>query len=81
VDDDIDVDNPMEVEWAIATRVQAEKDVVIKTGQKGSSLDPSADPHTYDTAKMGIDATRPLVAHGKNFTKAKWKKIDVNKYV
>jgi UbiD family decarboxylase len=80
VDDDIDVDNPMEVEWAIATRVQADKDVVIKTKQKGSSLDPSADPHTYDTAKMGIDATKPLKAHGKNFDKALWKEIDAGKY-
>ncbi|VVC03272.1 3-octaprenyl-4-hydroxybenzoate carboxy-lyase [Candidatus Bilamarchaeum dharawalense] len=81
VDDDIDVDNPMDVEWAIATRMQADKDVMIKTKQKGSSLDPSADPHTYDTTKMGIDATKPLVVHGKNFTKAKWKKIDLKKYV
>ncbi|MFH0885166.1 MAG: UbiD family decarboxylase [Candidatus Micrarchaeota archaeon] len=81
VDEDIDVDNPMEVEWAIATRVQADKDVVIKTKQKGSSLDPSADPHTYDTAKMGLDATKPLVAHGKNFDKAKWKKVDIGGYI
>ncbi|MFH1520402.1 MAG: UbiD family decarboxylase [Candidatus Micrarchaeota archaeon] len=81
VDDDIDVDNPMEVEWAIATRVQADKDIVIKIKQKGSSLDPSADPHTYETTKMGIDATKPLVAHGKNFEKAKWKKIELTEYI
>ncbi|MDD5171905.1 MAG: UbiD family decarboxylase [Candidatus ainarchaeum sp.] len=81
VDDDIDVDNAMELEWAIATRVQADKRVVIKTGQKGSSLDPSADPHTYDTTKMGIDATKPLVAHGKNFEKARWKKIETKEYL
>jgi 2,5-furandicarboxylate decarboxylase 1 len=80
VDDDIDVDDPSEVEWAIATRVQADKDVVIKTKQKGSSLDPSADPNTLDTAKMGIDATKPLVAHGKNFDKAKWKKVKPEDY-
>ncbi len=81
VDDDIDVDNPLEVEWAIATRVQADKDTVIKTKQKGSSLDPSADPHTYETAKMGIDATKPMVAHGKNFSKAKWKKVNAEEYL
>jgi len=81
VDDDIDVDNPQEVEWAIATRVQADKSLVIKTNEKGSSLDPSADPHTYATAKMGIDATKPLVAHGKNFNKAEWKKVDPKKYL
>jgi len=80
VDDDIDIDNPAEVEWAIATRVQADKDLTIKSKQKGSSLDPSADPHTYDTAKMGIDATKPLKAHGKNFTKAEWKKINPSDY-
>jgi UbiD family decarboxylase len=81
VDDDIDVDSPAEVEWAIATRVQADKDLVIKTKQKGSSLDPSADPHTYETAKMGVDATKPLVAHGKNFDKAAWKRVEPEDYL
>lgn len=81
VDDDIDIYSPASVEWAIATRVQADKDVMILSGQKGSSLDPSADPNTYATAKMGIDATRPLVAHGKNFSKAEWMKVDAKKYV
>ena len=81
VDSDIDIYEPDSVEWAIATRVQADKDLVIKTKQKGSSLDPSADPHTYETTKMGIDATRPLVAHGKNYSKAEWTKVDARKYL
>ncbi len=81
VDDDIDIYSPSEVEWAIATRVQADKDAVALCGQKGSSLDPSADPNTCATAKMGIDATKPLVAHGKNFEKAGWMKVDTKKYV
>ncbi len=81
VDSDIDIYKPAEVEWAIATRVQADKRVVILGGQKGSSLDPSADPNTYATAKMGIDATKPLAAHGKNFTKAEWKKVNPNDYL
>ena len=81
VDDDINIYSPDEVEWAIATRAQADKDVIIKENQKGSSLDPSADPNTRHTAKAGIDATKPLVAHGKNFEKAGWKKIDVKKYM
>ncbi len=81
VDTDIDIYSPDSVEWAVATRVQADKDVVIKTKQKGSSLDPSADPHTYETAKMGIDATRPLVAHGKNYSKAEWMGVDAKKYI
>jgi UbiD family decarboxylase len=81
VDSDIDIYNPNEVEWAIATRCQADKDVVIKPNEKGSSLDPSADPNTRKTAKMGIDATKPLVAHGKNFERASWKKILLDNYL
>lgn len=81
VDDDIDIYSPASVEWAIATRVQADKDTIILSNQKGSSLDPSADPHTYATAKMGVDATKPLVAHGKNFTKAEWMKVNAEDYL
>jgi 2,5-furandicarboxylate decarboxylase 1 len=61
VDDDIDVFNPMDVEWAIATRVQADRDVVIVTNARGKPLDPSLPPTppgvVPTTAKMGIDAT------------------------
>ena len=61
VDDDIDVFNPMDVEWAIATRVQADKDVLIVTNARGKPLDPSLPPAppgvVPTTAKMGIDAT------------------------
>ncbi|MGV8176979.1 MAG: UbiD family decarboxylase [Candidatus Bilamarchaeaceae archaeon] len=81
VDDDIDIYDPASVEWAIATRVQADKSLMIKSDEKGSSLDPSADPDTYATSKLGVDATKPLVAHGKNFTKAEWLKVDAKKYL
>ncbi len=81
VDNDINIYDPSSVEWAIATRVQADKAVVIKKNEKGSSLDPSADPMTYATTKMGIDATRPLVVHGKNFTKASWMKVKPEEYL
>ncbi len=61
VDDDIDVFNPMDVEWAIATRVQADSDVLIVTNARGKPLDPSLPPAppgvVPTTAKMGIDAT------------------------
>lgn len=67
VDDDIDIYNSESVEWAIATRVQADKDVIILPGQKGSSLDPSADSHTYITCKVGIDATIPSEKSKKDF--------------
>lgn len=61
VDDDIDVHNAMDVEWALATRVQADRDVVIIPGARAKPLDPSLPvmpPGVVPTgAKMGIDAT------------------------
>jgi 2,5-furandicarboxylate decarboxylase 1 len=61
VDDDIDVFNPTDVEWAIATRVQADRDVFIVPGARAKPLDPSlpvTPPGVVPTgAKVGIDAT------------------------
>ena len=71
VDDDIDVYNLEEVEWAVATRFQADKDVVIIRGVRGSSLDPSADMRGLLTSKMGLDATRPLDKPRELFEKVK----------
>ena len=39
VDSDMDITNPQSVEWAMATRFQGDKGLVVKTGVKGSSLD------------------------------------------
>jgi len=58
VDDDIDIHNPEEVEWAIATRFQADKDLVIIKHARGSTLDPSSKDGLM--TKMGLDATKPL---------------------
>src|SRR5262249_35968704 len=62
VDDDIDVFDPTEVEWAIATRVQADKDVMVVGNAPAKPLDPSL-PQGYGVvptgAKVGIDATIP----------------------
>jgi len=59
VDDDIDVFDESDVMWAVATRVQADRDLVVIGGSLGAMLDPSADDRGV-TAKLGIDATRPF---------------------
>lgn len=59
VDDDIDVFDDREVLWAIATRVQADRDLQVLSGVKGSRLDPSA-PNPDYASKLIIDATRRL---------------------
>ncbi|WP_433281520.1 UbiD family decarboxylase [Pseudonocardia xinjiangensis] len=57
VDDDIDVLDDEQIAWAVATRVQADHDLLVVPRAKGSSLDPSAGGPV--TAKLGIDATVP----------------------
>ena len=60
VEDDIDVFDPVDVEWAVATRVQADRDVTIVSNARSKPLDPSLkiEPGKVPTtAKMGIDAT------------------------
>ncbi|HEX3175822.1 MAG TPA: UbiD family decarboxylase [Methylomirabilota bacterium] len=59
VDDDIDVFDESDVMWAVATRMQADRDLVTISGSLGAMLDPSADERGT-TAKLGIDATRPF---------------------
>ena len=61
VDEDINVYNDKSVEWALATRFQADRDLITIGNARGSSLDPSA---SQTTAKMGIDATKPTGAEG-----------------
>ncbi|MAH22038.1 MAG: carboxylyase [Thaumarchaeota archaeon] len=64
-DSDIDIFDTVELEWAIATRVQADKDVVILSRARAKPLDPSIPPVGHGittavtTAKMGLDATIP----------------------
>jgi 2,5-furandicarboxylate decarboxylase 1 len=58
VDMDVDVDDPNEIEWAIATRFQADRDLVVISGAQGSMLDPSSNRGI--SAKMGFDATKPI---------------------
>jgi 2,5-furandicarboxylate decarboxylase 1 len=60
VDADVDVFDAEAVEWALATRFQADRDVVLVGGAQGSRLDPSADEGV--SAKLGFDCTVPVGA-------------------
>jgi UbiD family decarboxylase len=69
VDEDIDILDMADVEFAIATRVKADKDIMIIPGVRGSSLDPRGSLDGT-TTKMGIDATKVL-AEAENFERAR----------
>jgi 2,5-furandicarboxylate decarboxylase 1 len=83
VDDDVDIFNDRQVNWAIATRCQPDRDIAIISNARGSDLDPSTKEDGY-TSKWGVDATaKPLLA---NFTprhrvpKEVWQRINVKDF-
>jgi 4-hydroxy-3-polyprenylbenzoate decarboxylase/2,5-furandicarboxylate decarboxylase 1 len=69
VDDDIDIRDPAQLQWAMAFRVQADRDVLVIPQVVGQALDPSTPIPGVGTV-MAIDATRP---YGQPF----WEVTDV----
>lgn len=68
VDEDINIFDPNDVEFAIATRVKGDVDILIIPNVRGSSLDPRGAPDGT-TTKVGIDATKVLIEK-ENFERA-----------
>jgi UbiD family decarboxylase len=65
VDEDIDLYDPRQINWAMNTRVQPDRDVHTFPTMTGAPLDPSGPPR--QSQKMGIDATVPLDADRETF--------------
>ena len=62
VDHDVNIFDDREVAWALGTRCQADRDILVISNTRGSDLDPSTDSDGY-TAKWGVDATaKPSLA-------------------
>lgn len=84
VDTDVDIYDPAQVEWAVATRFQADRDLYVYANQPGSSLDPSGD-HTPGqksrTAKMGLDCTIPWGADRSKFERGEYGRVDLSRYL
>jgi UbiD family decarboxylase len=79
VDDDIDIRNPTEVEWALSTRMQPDRDLMIIPRLACSTLDPSV-PKPRSTAAWGIDATVPVADRSK-FEKVLIPGVEKIKYI
>ena len=83
VDTDVDIYNSADVEWAIATRFQADRDLIIFTDQPSSSLDPSATKvpgQKARTSKMGLNATAPLGETRREYERAEYEPVDLSRY-
>jgi 2,5-furandicarboxylate decarboxylase 1 len=61
VDVDVDPQDDQEVEWALATRFQADRDLIVIPELRGQPIDPSSrwTGEGFLTTKIGLDATRP----------------------
>ncbi len=70
VDKDVDIFDDKAVEWAVATRFQASRGLLVVNNAAGSSLDPSTEG---TTSKIAIDATMPI-GDAKLFEKPCWTK-------
>jgi len=80
VDQDIDIYDPLQVEWAMATRFQGDRDLVVLERKPGSSLDPSAEGEAHLTTRLGFDLTAPLQARGKAFNRIPFLDVDLGKF-
>jgi UbiD family decarboxylase len=70
VDEDINPSDPEDVEYAIATRVSGDRDVMVISGVRGSSLDP-CQLEDGTNVKVGVDATMVL-GREDDFRRATW---------
>jgi len=84
VDQDVDVFDDRQVNWAIATRCQPDRDITIITHARGSDLDPSTKEDGY-SAKWGVDATaKPSLAGytpRHRVPPEVWKRLNLKDYV
>jgi UbiD family decarboxylase len=84
VDTDIDIFSPDEVEWAQATRFQADRDLILLESQPGSSLDPSGihvSGQKSRTAKAGFDCTIPWQGDRSKFEKGRYGSVNLDDYL
>ena len=84
VDEDVDIYDPLAIEWAIATRFQGDRDLIIKPDQPGSSLDPSGKHEQGKktlTAKVGVDATIPEGIDKSKYERVRYTTVDLDEYL
>ena len=84
VDTDVDIYNPADVEWAVATRFQADTNLYVYERQPGSSLDPSGihEPGKKSlTAKMGLDCTIPWGRGRDKYIRGAYGAVDLAQYL
>jgi 2,5-furandicarboxylate decarboxylase 1 len=79
VDADVDIHDPADVMWALATRVRWHEDLVPIPGAHGNELDPAADAHGV-VSKAIIDATLAAEARSR-YVKVAYPPVELERYL
>ena len=66
---------------SLPQREQCDSSLPVPASTPGSSLDPSSEPETYLTTRVGFDLTKPLTSQGKPFDKVQFPEVDLGKYL
>ena len=77
VDDDVDIRNPMDVEWAMTTRLDPSTGVITIPECFGHGLNPSFP--NYQGTKIGFDCTRPF-PYTADYDRAAYKEVSLDDY-
>jgi 2,5-furandicarboxylate decarboxylase 1 len=80
VDPDVDIYNPHDVLWALATRVDWEHDVFVVPGAQGHEMCPAADDRGI-IGKIGIDATLHKGRKREYAPRVQYHKVDLARYL
>jgi 2,5-furandicarboxylate decarboxylase 1 len=75
VDDDVDIYDPSDVEWALATRLDPRGGIIVLDDIFGHGLNPSFPDYLGN--KVGFDATQPH-PHRQEFERAKVKEVSLD---
>lgn len=78
VNSDVDIYNPADVEFAMATRMDPATDIVVIPGAFGHELNPVVKGNV--AAKVGFDCTCP-VPRTAEYTRLSFKPVDIDKYI
>ena len=83
VDTDVNLYDPNDVNWAITTRFNPDRDLVILENQVGHILNPmvkiNPDGKGGTVTKMGLDATAPY-PKTRNFERVKFRDVNLEDY-
>jgi 2,5-furandicarboxylate decarboxylase 1 len=84
VDTDVDIFNPVDVDWAVTTRFNADTDLMVLPGEEGHILNPmvtlNADGKGGTITKVGMDAMVPFDQKGEKFERVQFQKVDLKRY-